>query len=109
MLLKVNTRTLHSETYLDTWHIGGRYVKLKRPFDPYFYAPSNPASKSTNMAESIQRHCRQPPSNLFAEKLSRFFNASKGMLINHRLSLKLQIFTLRACMHLGSAQLIRYG
>jgi len=42
MLLKVKTRTRKAQTYLDVWHIGGQHSELKRPFDPYFYAPSNP-------------------------------------------------------------------
>lgn len=42
MLLKVKTRTQHSETFLDVYNIGGKHIQLKRPFDPYFYAPSNP-------------------------------------------------------------------
>jgi len=42
MLLKVKTRTRNGQTYLDVWEIGGEHNELKRPFDPYFYAPSNP-------------------------------------------------------------------
>jgi len=41
-LLKVKTRTSRAQTYLDVWHVGGKNVKLRRPFDPYFYAQSNP-------------------------------------------------------------------
>lgn len=42
MLLKVKARTRNRETFLDMWEIGGKNTHLKRPFDPYFYAPSNP-------------------------------------------------------------------
>jgi hypothetical protein len=37
-LLKVDVRTINEETVLDLWRVGGKFVRVKRPFDPYFYS-----------------------------------------------------------------------
>ena len=38
MLLKVKAETNNGETYLDVWTVGGKHLKLRQPFAPFFYS-----------------------------------------------------------------------